>query len=160
MRIYRTVSMTIITLLIGMAAHAEGLCTVEETAIFNCELEKSTSSFCQSNKNGALTYRNGSFERINLKISDNGGGGNVFYFSSVPYAGGGEAHIRFSHLGFTYYLYDKTVKADEGPEFSAGIVVYNGERKISNLSCNNDASIRERAYQYITREKFRSIDAR
>lgn len=161
MNVSRAVSVAILSLAPIVAAHAEGMCTEKETVIFNCELEKTISSLCQSTESGALTYRNGNDGRIGFQISDGKRiKKDVFYFSNIPYAGGGEAHIRFSRLGYTYYLYDKTIRSDEGPTFSAGIVVYRGEKKISNISCNNNASIRERAYQEITREKYRSIDAR
>lgn len=156
----RVILVSILVVVSTTAAHAEGLCAAKETAIFNCELEKSVSSFCQSTENGSLTYRNGIDGRINLQISDNKiPKKDVFYFSNAPYAGGGEAHIRFSRLGYTYYLYDRTIKADNGPMFSAGIVIYKGKNKISNLICNNDASIRASAYQSITREAYRPIGA-
>jgi len=156
----RVVSTSIFGLALAVSAHAEGLCTSNETAVFNCELKKSVSSLCQSTENGILTYRNGLDGKINFQISGNNEGKkDVFYFSNRPYAGGGEAHIRFSRLGYTYYLYDKTVKTDDGPTFSAGIAVYKGEKKISNSACNNNASIRSSAYQSISREMYRSIDA-
>ncbi|CAG9255541.1 conserved exported hypothetical protein [Burkholderia diffusa] len=158
MNVCRAISVSVLAFVSMVAAHAEGLCTTKEVAIFNCELKKTVSSLCQSTENGTLTYRNGINGKINLQISDGKGiKRGVFYFSSVPYAGGGEAHIRFSRLGYTYYLYDRTVKTDEGPTFSAGIAIYRGERKISNFICNNDASIRAGAYQSITKEDYRSI---
>lgn len=160
MNVFRAISVSILAFVSAAAAHAEGLCTTKETAIFNCELEKFASSLCQSTENGTLTYRNGIDRKINLRISDNKKSKkDVFYFSNTPYAGGGEAHIRFSQFDYTYYLYDRTIKTDEGPTFSAGIVIYKGKKKISNLTCNNDASIREGAYQSITKEAYRSIGA-
>ncbi|HDR9046112.1 TPA: hypothetical protein QDA94_000302 [Burkholderia vietnamiensis] len=160
MKACQAVTVAIIGLVVTVSVRAEGQCAVKETLIFNCELAKSTSSLCKSTENGVLTYRNRSDGKINLQISDKKRRKNVFYFSNTPYAGGGEAHIRFSRLGYTYYLYDRTIKADEGPASSAGIVVYKGEERISSLMCSNDASIHEEAYQAITREKYRSIDVR
>jgi hypothetical protein len=141
-------------------AHAEGLCEADEAVIFNCELPKSISSLCQSDGDGVLTYRNGGNGKINLKISDAGESmGRIFYFSNVPYAGGGEAHIRFSRSNYTYYLYDKTMKTDNGPAISAGVVIYKDGERIANLACSNDASMRERAYHAITKEDYQSIGA-
>ncbi len=161
MNVCRAVSVAIIGFASAAAVRAEGLCTEKETAIFNCKIEKTISSLCQSREDGTLTYRNGVGSKIHLRISDNKSKKkDVFYFSNVPYAGGGEAHIRFSPPGHTYYLYDKTIKTDEGPTFSAGIAVYKGENKISSFACHNDASIRSSAYQSITKEIYRSIDAR
>jgi hypothetical protein len=83
-------------------AHAEGMCREGETIIFDCELQKSISSLCESKDAGVLSYRNGVTNKINLEISDGDAGKvKVFYFSSTPYAGGGEAHIRFSKAGYT-----------------------------------------------------------
>jgi hypothetical protein len=145
--------------LINLAAisgvHSEGICKDNEAIIFNCEMPKSVSSLCRSKDSGIFTYQ------INLELSDRGiSKGQSFYFSNTPYAGGGEAHIRISRSGYTYYLYDKTVKTEDGPAFSAGIVVYRGERKISNLICSNDASIRRNAYDDITKESYRSIGSK
>lgn len=154
-----------VALMVGLGfmtgVHAEGLCEARETVIFNCELPKSVSSLCRSNDSGVLAYRNGVNGKLNLKISEGSGKkGRVFYFSNTPYSGGGEAHIRFTRSGYTYYLYDKTVKSDDGPISSAGVVIFKGDEKIANLVCSNDASIREAGYRAITKEAYRSIDAR
>jgi hypothetical protein len=140
---------------------AEGMCKGREMVIFNCETKKSVSSLCESKESGVLSYRNGVAGKINLELSDNGiRRGQIFYFSSTPYAGGGEAHIRFARSGYAYYLYDKSIKTEDGPAFSAGIVVYRGERKISSLVCKNDASIRQNAYNDITKEDYRGIESK
>lgn len=130
MNVYRAVSVAILSLAPIATAYAEGMCTEKETVIFNCELEKTISSLCQSTESGTLTYRNGNDGRIGLQISDRKRiKKNVFYFSNIPYAGGGKAHMRFSRLGYTYYLYDKTIGSDEGSTFFAGIVVYREKKR-------------------------------
>ncbi|WP_174554700.1 hypothetical protein [Burkholderia latens] len=74
---------------VSAIAHAEGLCTEKEATIFNCELEKSVSSLCQSAESGALAYRNGMGGKINFQIADNKENKrDVFYFSNASYAGG------------------------------------------------------------------------
>lgn len=159
MDIFRSILILIIGLIVPAFARAEGLCAKNETVVFNCELEKSTSSLCQSPENGGLAYRNGNDGKVNLQVSDGERGKrDVFFLSSVPYSGGGEAHIRFSRFGYTYFLYDRVIKEEGGPVFSAGIVIYKGKVKISSVTCENDASIREGAYQSITKEHYRSID--
>jgi hypothetical protein len=160
----KTIKLIVISLVSTLAvscAYAEGMCKAQETVILNCELQKSISSLCENKDTGVLSYRNGFANKIKLEISDEDSReGEVFYFSNTPYAGGGEAHIRFSRIGYTYYLYDKTIKTDDGPSFSAGIVVYKAERKISNLICENDTSIRQNAYDHITKESYRSIGSK
>ncbi|WP_175909527.1 hypothetical protein [Burkholderia metallica] len=141
-----------------LVAHAEELCTTKEVTIFNCELEKSVSSLCQSKENGALIYRSGVDGKAGLWIPDGKEDArDLFFLSYAPFAGGGETHIRFYWLGYTYYLYDKVMKVDGDPAFYSGIVMYKGKEKISNISCENDASIRAIAYQSIARETYRSI---
>jgi hypothetical protein len=136
---------------------AEGLCIPRETVIFNCEMEKYTASLCQSIGERTLTYRSGAGGRLAMELSDAGKKKPVFFLSSIPYAGGAENHIRFSRSSYTYYFYDKTIKTSEGPEFSAGIVIYKDQRRISDLSCRNDASIYAAGYESITKESYRSI---
>jgi hypothetical protein len=159
MDIFRIILISFIALNVA-PVYAEGLCVARETIIFNCELKKSVASLCRSDADGTLIYRNGTDEKLNMQLSDAGINKNiVFFFSSIPYAGGGESHIRFSRSTYTYYLYDKTVKTSDGPEFRAGIAIYKGQRKISDLACENDASIHAAAYTSIAREPYRSIDS-
>lgn len=141
--------------------YAEGLCSMDESVVFNCELDKTIASLCESKKGSDLVYRAGMTGKLDMKVSsDEPAGGGVFFFSYTPYAGGGEAHIRFSRSAYTYYLYDKTVKSDDGPISSAGIVIYKGGEEISNRVCRNDASIRKIGYESIETETFHAIDAR
>jgi hypothetical protein len=142
-------------------ALAEGLCKSNEYVFFNCELSKSIASLCQSD-DGATIYRHGRGGKVDMQVSDDNekGRGHVFFFSSTGYAGGGEAHIRFSQSRYTYYLYDKTIKTEDGPYFSSGIVILKDDKKITNLVCDNDASVRARAYQSMTEEAYRDIDSK
>lgn len=139
---------------------AEGLCPNDELEVFNCQHTQKFASLCKKKETGIFTYRHGTKDNIDLIISDEDNHkGSVFYFSNTTYAGGGEAHIRFSKGKFTYFLYDKTIKTDDGPEFSAGIAVYRGASKISNSLCLNDASIHQDAYIDITKETYKDIKA-
>jgi hypothetical protein len=149
------------TLFATSSAHAEGMCKPDEQVIFNCELKKSVASFCSSPDRHTFTYRNGTTKKIDLEMTGTSTSNDgVFFFSNVPYAGGGEAHIRFSRGDYTYYLYDKTVKTEDGPVFSAGIAIYHGTKKISNPVCENDASIHQQAYENMVKEEYRNIDSK
>jgi hypothetical protein len=67
-------------------AHAEGMCREGETIIFDCELQKSISSLCESKDAGVLSYRNGVTNKINLEISDGHAGkskGLLFFQYSI-----------------------------------------------------------------------------
>ncbi|WP_244788432.1 hypothetical protein [Cupriavidus pauculus] len=157
----RKIVVKIILIILGgthFPVSAEGICTAGEAAIFNCDLRGGAASLCESNGDGALTYRHKTRNSIDLEISDGDGRSEqVFYFSSTPYAGGGEAHIRFAKGGYTYFLYDKTVKTEEGPDSSAGIVVYKGNMNTATYVCTNDASIRQSVYQRNKMERYKDI---
>lgn len=105
-----------------------------------------------------LTYRAAAKGKLQLQISETKKNkGKLFFFSSTPYAGGGEAHIRFVNAGYTYYLYDRAVKGEGGPIFSSGVAIYRDGEKISNPTCENDASIHQSAYENMTREPYLDI---
>jgi hypothetical protein len=158
---YPPLILCIATSLATSPIYAEGMCKPDEATIFNCELKKSVASFCRSSDRSIFTYRNGTSKQIDLEVTGvSTANGGVFFFSSVPYTGGGEAHIRFSREDYTYYLYDKTIQTNVGPTFSAGIVVYRGTKKIANSVCENDASIHQQAYEDMMKEEFQNIDSK
>jgi len=156
----RKIVVKIILIILGgthFSVSAGGICAGGEAAIFNCDLRGGAASLCESS-DGTLTYRHKTRNSIDLEISDGDGRrGQVFYFSNTPYAGGGEAHIRFAKGGYTYFLYDKTVKNEEGSDFSAGIVVYKGNINTATYVCTNDASIRQSAFQRNKMERYKDI---
>ena len=57
----------------------------------------------------------------------------------------------------TFLLYNKSVKTDNGPEASAGIVVHKKGQKIANLSRENNVSISAEAYEAMRQEDFNAI---
>lgn len=138
-------------------SHSGTLCRATETLIFNCEMAKEVSSLCRAKANGTFTYRNGKPGEIKLEVASPPAGRTEFRLSSAPYAGGGEAHIRFTRFRYTYILYDRTVKTADGPEFSAGVVVLKDGRMVSKKRCANDASILADAYELLPREEFHDL---
>ncbi|WP_321783649.1 hypothetical protein [Paraburkholderia sp. J94] len=154
-----TISMT--SLALQTTAHAEAMCKPGEQPIFNCELKASVASLCLDASKKIFVYRNGTTGKLNLQVprSDDLATGSPFHFSYAPYSGGGEAHVRFRQGAYNYYLYDRTYRTDDGPDFSAGIVIFKNDRKIANLACTNDASIHQQAYMQIPQETYRDISA-
>jgi hypothetical protein len=144
-----------------LAANANAspsMCLDGENTIFNCELKGAVASLCISRTNDLLAYRKGTPGKLELVLDEKRfGTGTVFLLSNAQYAGGYESHIRFSNGSVTYLLYDKSVKRDNGPEASVGIVVYNEGQKIANLSCENNASISAEAYEAMRQEDFNAI---
>ncbi|MEM5342890.1 hypothetical protein [Paraburkholderia azotifigens] len=157
--IIRSVVAVAMPMFIHVSAHAEGMCKQDEQVVFNCELKKSTASLCIDKKTRKFVYRNGTRDKMDLQVParDKGEDANPFQFSNVPYAGGGEAHVRFERGDYNYYLYDKTVKTADGPEMSAGIVVFRQKRKIAEMACQNDASVHQEAYEEMPKETYLDI---
>lgn len=80
--------------------------------------------------------------------------------SSVGYAGGGEARIRFAMGGTVYTGFDRTVRTGFGPEghhdpeFTAGVIAVDAEGGSVTHLCDNLASVYAAAYAALTREPF------
>lgn len=152
---------SILTLMILLAANAdasESMCGSRESVIFNCDLGRSVASLCMSRISGLSVYRKGTSKKLELVLNERRNGrGALFFLSNTQYAGGYESHIRFSNDNVTYILYDKSVKTDDGPEASAGIVIYEKGRKLANLVCENDASISAATYEVMRKEGYTAI---
>lgn len=155
----KKIALTLLASTIASTCQAASQCQKNESLIFNCITRHSRASLCESKKDETLVYRATSQGKLRLQISEPNKG-SIFFLSSTPYAGGGEAHIRFSNADYTYYLYDKTIKSDDGPIFSSGIVIYHHAKRISNLICSNDASIHQKAYGRITSEPYIDIQSK
>ncbi|WP_454766948.1 hypothetical protein [Cupriavidus campinensis] len=149
-------SLAILTLY-ASGIHSETLCKSTERIAFNCQLRNGISSLCEVNDGGAFIYRNGTSDNIRLEVSSPPSGRTSFRISSTPYAGGSETHISFSRYRHVYFLYDKIVKTDDGPESSAGVTVFNAGRKVVDQTCLNDASIHSIAYDALPWEEYRDI---
>lgn len=143
----------------GASSADNGLCSSSETVIFHCELANRTAAICQTKDSRSFIYRHARKSGIDLEVSGAGAEPKTrFYFSNTPYAGGGEAHIRFSRGKYDYYLYDRVVRHDDGPETSAGMVIYKARKRVSSLHCTNDASIHQNAYSDMETEAYEDID--
>lgn len=160
--VFRVIGLGVFSMMLHVSAFAGDMCKIGERAVFNCELDKSIASLCFEQNSRSFVYRDGTPAKIDLvvpaqrKTSES----PPFYFSNIPYSGGGEVHVRFRQGGYQYYLYDKTVRTDDGPDFSAGIVVYKNNKKVANLTCNNDASVHQEVYEMMPKEAYRDIGAK
>lgn len=106
----------------------------------------------------SFIYRAGSQSKIDLYLKQDGGNKkNKFFFSSTMYPGGGESHIRFSNGTYNYFLFDRTIKEDDGPASSSGVVIFNKQKRIAASECQNDASIHAEAYSNLTKEEYKNI---
>ncbi|MBT8765824.1 hypothetical protein [Metapseudomonas boanensis] len=134
------------------------LCTSGEEVIFNCRLNDATASFCFSGSSKITTYRYGNAKKLDLLMQQDEANKSTFFISNATYIGGGETHVRFNNKNHTYIIFDKTIREDGWPTFSAGIVVFKSGHKQAQLECTNDASIGERAYKILIREQFMKIE--
>lgn len=143
------------------------LCTPDENILFQCTLKTKLLSLCASKDfapdRGTLQYRFGTSKKLDLvyPATPQAAAGH-FFFSSTPYSGGGEAHIRFETAGYEYFLFDKVIRTSfngpNNPEFTAGVVTRH-EGKTSMRECSNAASgIHANAYEAIPGETYDDLN--
>ena len=145
-------------------------CTSAEQIVFSCTIGKKILSVCASNilskQAGYMQYRFGQKNKIEMSYPETPQHPRQFiFFSSVPYAGGGEAHLRFANGQYEYIVYDRTTKGEWGKAghrptfFSAGVVIRKDKKIISNLKCRPEdhASIRAVAYEIMDQEEFEDL---
>jgi len=144
------------------------LCAAGEDVIFKCDLKGKRVSICASKdfstSGGTLQYRYGAPAKIELLYPDTPQPArDRFFFSSTPYSGGGEAHIRFRNGDYDYILFDRTVRTGFGkgpnnPEFSSGIVIRRKGARGSKRRGSNNGSMVSKAYENLPKEEFEDIE--
>jgi hypothetical protein len=128
-------------------------CQANEQILFSCKVgqEKIVSICASKNLSSSsryVQYRFGKSGALELQYPDNlKGSFDRFRFSSVPYSGGGEAHIRFSNKNFEYIIYDREVKSNE----AVGVLVRQGKQSVSQRKCQSFD------YAYISRPGYVSL---
>jgi hypothetical protein len=135
-------------------------CNSEEKPVFSCQIKDKKAELCYSKEINDFVYRFKKGDVVQFQYPKVVGGNDPFKFSSTPYAGGGEAHVRFENGDYTYFIYDKDVKnSDGGLNSTAGIIVKKGGKAVANMQCDNDASIHSEAYDIIPKESYEDIGA-
>lgn len=119
-----------------VAPAAKGLCTINETPIFECSTGAKKVAVCAGATD--VQYRAGTPDKIDL--SSPAGSAGLSY-SSQSYSGGGESQVRFVNGSYAYTVYSGVYRtsfgADEpnNPEFVSGVVVTKGGKLVSNRKC-------------------------
>lgn len=129
-------------------------CAADEQPLFHCVSGERAVSLCADRGRDAVRYRSVApghasasvlpMDRVRLRL--------------IPYAGGGEARIRFIDGAAEYVAFDRTVRTgfDPGghndPEFSAGAIVADVDGGTAMMECENDASILRAAYDLLERD--------
>jgi hypothetical protein len=144
------------------------LCTPAEDVIFQCDLKGKRLSLCASRdfstNGGTVQYRYGVPAKMELLYPETPQPArDRFFFSSTPYSGGGEAHIRFSNGDYDYILFDRTVRTAFGngpnnPEFTSGVVTRRKGTVVSRRLCSNNGAIVSKAYEALPKEEFEDIE--
>lgn len=112
------------------------LCNADEAVLLSCTIGRRMASVCGQTP-GHSVYRFGRPGRIELTA-----GG--LRHASRSYSGGGESQIHFSRNGYSYILYDRTVRTGFGPDgkrdpqFSRGLVVRSEKRKLLDSQCRGN----------------------
>ena len=108
------------------------VCSEDEQTIFSCPTDGGKRiSVC--GKNGEVEYRFGA-EQAELTLA----GGR---FGSVPFSGGGEAQVAFANGETRYVVFSRVVRTNftagetNNPEFTDGVMVLKGNRKIAERLC-------------------------
>ena len=116
----------------GDAPGSSVACAEDERTTFSCPtVGGKRISVC--GKDGEVEYRFGA-QQAELTIA----GGR---FGSVPFSGGGEAQIAFAKGDTRYIVFSRTVRTNftagepNNPEFTDGVMVVEGERKIAEGLC-------------------------
>lgn len=138
----------------------QGLCSANEANLFNCELKNKNASLCINKQTRLIQYRFGTRLKKDLLYPQAPEKNeHIFKLSTTPYPGGGENRIRFTNGVYSYFLYDITKTQRDTSSLNsiqtAGIAVYEKNKKIANLKCeNSETSISPLAFEILQREEF------
>lgn len=122
------------------------LCMPAETPLFTCTLGTRRASVCQTG--GKAIYRYGRPGRIELSTQ-------WLTLASRSFSGGGETQIAAANNGYSYTMFDRTVRTGFGadgrndPQSETGLVVRRGSKQLSSRRCDNDTPISSRSREVI-----------
>ena len=120
-------------------AHAASLCAPDEPVVFACHVGSKMVSLCRpAGDRGMLSYRFGGPEKLELSYPEPGRQASAaFTVKSVPLIGGGETTVAFRRGAYTYTVYSKVARGDDGvtPEFEDGVIVARRGKVLSRMRC-------------------------
>lgn len=123
------------------ALGAESLCSAHEPVVFACHVGSKMVSLCRpGGKEGALSYRFGRPAALELRYPGPGHKARAaFTVKSAPLVGGGETTVAFRRGAYTYTIYSRIGRAEDGttPEFEDGILVARGGKLVSKMVCED-----------------------
>ena len=125
-------------------APAASLCRAGEPQTFSCPVGRKLVSIC--GEGVRAVYRFGRPGRVELEAR----GPTT---AQVGYSGGGETQAAFANHGYTYVVYDRTVRtrvtADgrHDPAFTQGLLVVKAGRVLADRPCGADATLTSRGVE-------------
>ena len=123
----------------SLSAHAGSLCAPDEPVVFACHVGSKMVSLCRpAGDRGMLSYRFGGPDKLELTYPEPGRQASAaFTVKSVPLVGGGETTVAFRRGVYTYTVYSKVARAEDGvsPEFEDGVIVARHGKVISKMRC-------------------------
>jgi hypothetical protein len=123
------------------AAHAASLCAPNEPVVFACHVGAKMVALCRpAGDRGMLSYRFGGADKLELSYPEPGRQASAaFTVKSVPLIGGGETTVAFQRGAYTYTVYSKVARADDGmgPEFDDGVIVARRGKELSRMRCED-----------------------
>jgi len=123
-------------------AAAPTLCKADELVVFSCPTGAHTASVCASKdiskSAGALQYRFGKKENVDMAYPDAGAKPtDVFMSGMLMYSGGGGAWLRFSKGSFVYTIFSAIGKWGPGGTVAdvGGVAIQKDGKEFANFPC-------------------------
>lgn len=123
------------------APAAESLCAAGEPVVFACRVGGKLVSLCRPpDDRGMLSYRFGTPEALELSYPEPGRQASAaFTVKSVPLVGGGETTVAFRRGAYTYTVYSRVGRGEDGttPEFEDGVIVARRGKVLRRMRCED-----------------------
>jgi len=120
---------------------AASLCAPNEPVVFACHVGSKMVSLCRpAGDRGMLSYRFGGPDKLELTYPEPGRqASTAFTVKSVPLIGGGETTVAFKRGVYTYTVYSKVARSEDGesPEFEDGLIVARRGKVLSKMRCED-----------------------
>jgi hypothetical protein len=122
-------------------AAAASLCAPDEPVVFACHVGSKLVSLCRPpGDRGMLSYRFGRPESLELSYPEPGRqAGAAFTVKSAPLIGGGETTVAFRRGAYTYTVYSRVGRGEDGttPAFEDGVIVARRGKVLSRMRCED-----------------------
>lgn len=108
------------------------LCLANEETLFACPIASKQVAVCHDGR--LAIYRFGRRDAVELEIKSG-------RFARAGYSGGGESQIQFEKRGYSYVIFDRTVRTEFGTDgqnaadTSAGVLIRRDGQKVGTRFC-------------------------